>query len=123
MAVQIPACQARYQGHITASTTRWPPGDPCDEGGATVTYPVLTLLFLPLAGFGGVVQIFDTSLWGAELQDARPLFEHRGHAPSPSAAITVSTHIWHPERPRTLLSAATDGSVHVWDWIDQSAGS
>lgn len=92
-------------------------------------HPVLTLLFLhyhlhPLAGFGGAVQIFDTSSWGAELQDARLLFEHSGHAPLPgNAAATVSTHTWHPERPQTLLSAATDGSVHVWDWIDQSASS
>lgn len=90
-------------------------------------HPVLTLLFLHLlhllAGFGGAVQVFDTSSWGAELQDARLLFEHRGHAPSPATAATVSTHAWHPERARTLLSAATDGSVHVWDWIDQSAGS
>lgn len=99
---------------------QWPLGDPCDKGGTTVTCPVLSIL---LAGFSGVVQIFDTSLWGSELQDARPLFEHSGHAPSPDAAITVSTHMWHQERPRTLLSAATDGSVHVWDWIEQSAGS
>lgn len=87
-------------------------------------HPVLTLL-LPLAGFGGLVQIFNTSAWGAELEEARPLFEHRGHAPLSvvSAPVTVSVHIWHPEQPRTLLSAATDGSVHVWDWIDQSTGS
>lgn len=92
-------------------------------------HPVLTLLSLHhhlfhlLAGFGGAVQIFDTSSWGAELQDARLLFEHRGHAPWPSTTATISTHMWHPEQSQTLLSAATDGSVHVWDWIDQSAGS
>uniref|UniRef100_A0A4W6D4D1 WD repeat domain 73 n=1 Tax=Lates calcarifer TaxID=8187 RepID=A0A4W6D4D1_LATCA len=81
----------------------------------------------PLAGFSGAVQIYDASVWTSELQEARPLFEHRGHAVSPEQSddgvppILVTSHVWHPERPRTLLSAASDGSVHVWDWVDQSA--
>lgn len=80
---------------------------------------------LLLAGFGGAVQIFDTSAWGAEQQDAQPLFEHRGHAVASDGCppVVVTAHIWHPEQPQTLLSAASDSSVHVWDWIDQSAGS
>uniref|UniRef100_A0A3P8NH96 WD repeat domain 73 n=2 Tax=Astatotilapia calliptera TaxID=8154 RepID=A0A3P8NH96_ASTCA len=78
---------------------------------------------ISVSGFSGVVQIYNTRLWGAEPQEARPLFEHRGHAVSSqqtddSVPTFVTSHIWHPERPRTLLSAASDGSVHVWDWVD-----
>lgn len=35
----------------------------------------------------------------------------------------VTTHSWHPWRPRTLLSAGTDGSLHVWDWVDKTLNS
>ncbi|XP_075873174.1 integrator complex assembly factor WDR73 [Nelusetta ayraudi] len=101
------------------------PARPCPLGDdVTASWAPALDGYIAVSGFGGAVQVFDTSSWGAELQDARLLFEHRGHAPSPATtAATVSTHAWHPERARTLLSAATDGSVHVWDWIDQSAGS
>uniref|UniRef100_A0A8D3B665 WD repeat-containing protein 73 n=1 Tax=Scophthalmus maximus TaxID=52904 RepID=A0A8D3B665_SCOMX len=73
------------------------------------------------------VQIYDTSVWRPEPQDALPLFEHRGHEVSSrqsdegSVPALVTSHVWHPDRPRTLLSAAADGSVHVWDWVDRSA--
>ncbi|XP_029927560.1 integrator complex assembly factor WDR73 [Myripristis murdjan] len=79
------------------------------------------------SGFSGTVQIYDTSAWAAEPAAARPLFEHRGHVVSSQRAdslpVLVTSHVWHPERPRTLLSAAADGSVHVWDWVDQSAAA
>ncbi|XP_047453701.1 WD repeat-containing protein 73 [Mugil cephalus] len=78
---------------------------------------------LSVSGFSGVVQIFNTRFWRTELQDAQPLFQHRGHVVSSpetdnSVPIYVTSHTWHPERPQTLLSAASDGSVHVWDWVD-----
>ncbi|KAM9353608.1 integrator complex assembly factor WDR73 [Symphorus nematophorus] len=80
-----------------------------------------------VSGFSATVQIYDASVWRTEQQEVRPLFEHRGHAVSPQpddgAPVCVTSHAWHPERPRTLLSAASDGSVHLWDWVDQSAGS
>ncbi|XP_068613282.1 WD repeat-containing protein 73 [Brachionichthys hirsutus] len=85
-----------------------------------------------VSGFSGAVQIYDTSVWGAEPREVQPLFQHRGHAVSQSqlgdgvpvpVPVSITGHTWHPERPRTLLSAASDGSVHLWDWVDQSAGS
>ncbi|XP_039974866.1 WD repeat-containing protein 73 [Xiphias gladius] len=81
---------------------------------------------IAVSGFSGTVQIYNTSAWRAELQEARPLFEHRGHVVSSqrsddAAPVSVTSHAWHPDRPRTLLSAASDGSVHVWDWVDRSA--
>ncbi|XP_044215874.1 WD repeat-containing protein 73 [Thunnus albacares] len=81
-----------------------------------------------VSGFSAAVQIYNTSVWTAALQEAQPLFEHRGHTVSSQQSddgvpVFVTSHVWHPERPRTLLSAASDGSVHVWDWVDQSAAS
>ncbi|XP_051261369.1 WD repeat-containing protein 73 [Dicentrarchus labrax] len=80
---------------------------------------------IAVSGFSGAVQIYSSSVWTTELQEAQPLFEHRGHAVSSQSddgvPVFVTSHVWHPERPRTLLSAASDGSVHVWDWVDQSA--
>ncbi|XP_041799045.1 WD repeat-containing protein 73 [Chelmon rostratus] len=82
---------------------------------------------IAVSGFSGAVQIYNTSVWKTELQETRPLFEHRGHTVSSQSddgvPVRVTAHVWHPERPRTLLSAASDGSVHVWDWVDQPAGS
>ncbi|KAF0032056.1 hypothetical protein F2P81_016611 [Scophthalmus maximus] len=82
---------------------------------------------IAVSGLGRAVQIYDTSVWRPEPQDALPLFEHRGHEVSSrqsdegSVPALVTSHVWHPDRPRTLLSAAADGSVHVWDWVDRSA--
>ncbi|CAG6014450.1 unnamed protein product [Menidia menidia] len=75
-----------------------------------------------VSGFGGAVQIYDTSAWTSERLDAQPLFQHRGHAVSSRPddgcpPATVTSHVWHPEWRRTLLSAASDGSLHVWDWV------
>ncbi|CAK6975013.1 WD repeat-containing protein 73 [Scomber scombrus] len=82
-----------------------------------------------VSGFSGSVRIYDASVWRSEhQQEVEPLFEHRGHSVSSQQSdddddvpVFITAHVWHPERPRTLLSAASDGSVHVWDWVDQSA--
>ncbi|XP_020510267.2 WD repeat-containing protein 73 [Labrus bergylta] len=99
----------------------------CDLGDVTVSWAPTLDDCVAVSGFSGVVQIFDTSLWRSELQEARPLFVHRGHTvsspPEDGVPVLVTHHVWHPELPRTLLSAASDGSVHVWDWVDQSAAS
>ncbi|OXB53485.1 hypothetical protein ASZ78_009368 [Callipepla squamata] len=69
------------------------------------------------AGFDGSVRIYDTQSWAGAGCHAEPLFVHEGHEwggtrPRPR----VTAHAWHPHRARTLVSAATDGSLHVWDW-------
>ncbi|KAK2909671.1 WD repeat-containing protein 73 isoform X2 [Channa argus] len=77
---------------------------------------------IAVSGLSGAVQIYDTSLWKMEPQEAQLLFEHRGHVVSSQTQnhhdVFITSHVWHPVRPRTLLSAASDGSVHVWDWVD-----
>ncbi|CAL8340063.1 integrator complex assembly factor WDR73 [Gadus morhua] len=79
---------------------------------------------LAVSGFDGGVQVFSVSTWGPEAREQRALFQHRGHSVLPSersAPVRTTAHAWHPDRPRTLLSAATDGSVHVWDWVHPGA--
>ncbi|XP_056587398.1 WD repeat-containing protein 73 isoform X2 [Triplophysa dalaica] len=80
---------------------------------------------LSVSGFDGTVQVYNTRNWSTEAQTPQPVFSHRGHDMSYEAKCSgsrpvVTTHAWHPSRPNTLLSAATDGSVHVWDWVDKS---
>ncbi|XP_021239860.1 WD repeat-containing protein 73 isoform X2 [Numida meleagris] len=77
---------------------------------------------LAVSGFDGSVHIYDTRGWDGAGGDARPLFVHRGHAPGNGERPQVTAHAWHPQKARTLLSAATDGSLHVWEWV-QPRGS
>ncbi|XP_028326984.1 integrator complex assembly factor WDR73 [Gouania willdenowi] len=77
--------------------------------------------YVSVSGFGGVVEIYNVSSWSTDSQVvAESLFQHRGHAVSSNVdvSVVVTAHTWHPERPRTLMSAASDGSVHVWDWVE-----
>ncbi|KAM9205836.1 integrator complex assembly factor WDR73 [Mergus octosetaceus] len=81
---------------------------------------------LAISGFDGTVQVYDTRRWDRSGREAEPLFIHRGHAfggPAGSAGPPrVTVHTWHPQKPRTLLSAASDGSLHVWDWVQPCGG-
>uniref|UniRef100_A0A8C9ESK1 WD repeat domain 73 n=1 Tax=Pavo cristatus TaxID=9049 RepID=A0A8C9ESK1_PAVCR len=70
---------------------------------------------LAVSGFDGTVHIYDTQGWDGSGGEARPLFVHKGHAFGERPWVTA--HAWHPQKPRTVLSAATDGSLHVWDWV------
>uniref|UniRef100_A0A8C6FZM7 WD repeat domain 73 n=1 Tax=Moschus moschiferus TaxID=68415 RepID=A0A8C6FZM7_MOSMO len=80
---------------------------------------------LAISGFDGTVQVYDVTSWAGVGHQVEPLFTHRGHiflddsgmAPAP----LVTTHTWHPCKPRTVLSAASDASLHVWDWVDPCA--
>ncbi|KAL0994042.1 hypothetical protein UPYG_G00117060 [Umbra pygmaea] len=82
---------------------------------------------LAVSGFDGMVHIYDTVSWRPELMEFQPLFIHRGHMMSDdqldASSFVVTTHVWHPSRPRTVISAAVDGSVHVWDWVDRGTAS
>ncbi|XP_053333985.1 WD repeat-containing protein 73 [Clarias gariepinus] len=90
----------------------------------TVTWAPALGNHLAVSGFDGLVQIYDTRSWSMESEPPQPIFVHQGHELSceekTDATLVVTTHVWHPWRPRTLLSAASDGSVHVWDWVDKN---
>ncbi|NXD85331.1 WDR73 protein, partial [Halcyon senegalensis] len=80
---------------------------------------------LAISGFDGTVHVYDTQSWDSSGREAEPVFVHKGHmfggAGSSGDPPLVTAHTWHPQKPRTLLSAASDGSLHVWDWV-QSCG-
>uniref|UniRef100_A0A8C2SSX3 Uncharacterized protein n=1 Tax=Coturnix japonica TaxID=93934 RepID=A0A8C2SSX3_COTJA len=66
-----------------------------------------------VSGFDGTVCIYDTCSWDG--RDAAPLFVHRGHALRLQPLVTA--HTWHPHKARTVLSAASNGALHVWEWV------
>ncbi|MEE6473283.1 hypothetical protein FKM82_009929 [Ascaphus truei] len=77
---------------------------------------------LSISGFDGTVQIYDTQCWDGTLKEKEPLFTHKGHSVAgvceDGSIPRITTHVWHPWKQRTVLSAATDGSLHFWDWTD-----
>ncbi|XP_075414140.1 integrator complex assembly factor WDR73-like isoform X2 [Tenrec ecaudatus] len=86
--------------------------------------PVLDNCFA-ISGFDGTIQVYDVTSWGEVESQVEPLFTHRGHifldANERNTTPLVTNHLWHPCKPRTLLSAASDASLHVWDWVDLQA--
>ncbi|XP_065452513.1 WD repeat-containing protein 73 isoform X3 [Chrysemys picta bellii] len=82
---------------------------------------------LAVSGFNGTVHIYDTRNWPVSGGEAEPLFSHKGHIFSGMDTggdfPLVTTHAWHPWKPRMLLSAASDGSLHVWDWAESHKNS
>ncbi|KAM7179637.1 integrator complex assembly factor WDR73 isoform 1-T1 [Macrochelys suwanniensis] len=82
---------------------------------------------LAVSGFNGTVHIYDTRSWPVSGGEAEPLFSHKGHILSGmdngGGFPLVTTHAWHPWKPRMLLSAASDGSLHVWDWAESHKNS
>ncbi|XP_008121634.2 WD repeat-containing protein 73 [Anolis carolinensis] len=93
----------------------------------SVSFAPLLRGCLSVSGFDGTVRIYDTRHWDPLMpEEAKPLFLHKGHllsgARDTETPPWVTAHTWHPSRPRTLLSAASDGSLHAWDWADPPAG-
>ncbi|NXT20487.1 WDR73 protein, partial [Syrrhaptes paradoxus] len=78
---------------------------------------------LAVSGFDGTVHVYDVRSWDGSGREAEPIFVHKGHAfGGDGDPPVVTAHTWHPQKPRTVLSAASDGSLHVWDWV-QPCGS
>ncbi|KFZ62873.1 WD repeat-containing protein 73, partial [Antrostomus carolinensis] len=77
---------------------------------------------LAVSGFDGTVHVYDTQSWDSSGREAEPIFIHKGHAfggmGDNGDPPLVTVHTWHPQKPRTLLSAANDCSLHVWDWVE-----
>ncbi|XP_035636850.1 WD repeat-containing protein 73 [Oncorhynchus keta] len=115
--LRAPLCQVQL--HVQRKTT--------SDDFMKVTWAPALDNCLAVSGFDGMVQIYDTASWRPELMEFQPLFIHRGHMMSDdqfdTSSAVVTTHVWHPSRPRTVLSAAVDGSVHVWDWVDKATAS
>ena len=58
----------------------------------------------------------------ASEKEVKPVFVHTGHRPVVGMAEpTVWTTCWHPGSVQnSLLSAASDGSLHAWQFIPGS---
>ncbi|NXI36610.1 WDR73 protein, partial [Galbula dea] len=81
---------------------------------------------LGVSGFDGTVHVYSTQSWPSPGEEADPIFIHRGHVVAGGGSSSssssrelpvVTSHTWHLQKPRTLLSAASDGSLHAWDWV------
>lgn len=76
---------------------------------------------ISVSGLDGTVQIYDTRCWDAAVKEVDALFTHRGHSVmgecEDGSVPRVTVHSWHPWKERTLVSAANDGSLHIWDWL------
>ncbi|KAM8975636.1 integrator complex assembly factor WDR73 [Pelodytes ibericus] len=77
---------------------------------------------ISISGFDGTVQIYNTTHWDMAMKERDSLFTHRGHAVMgmcvDGSVPRITAHSWHPWKERMVLSAATDGSLHAWDWSD-----
>ncbi|XP_073517345.1 WD repeat-containing protein 73 [Phyllobates terribilis] len=77
---------------------------------------------ISISGLDGTVQIYDTGPWDTVVKEVDALFTHRGHSAmgqcEDGSVPRVTVHSWHPWKERMLVSAANDGSLHIWDWLD-----
>ncbi|CAJ0930262.1 unnamed protein product [Ranitomeya imitator] len=75
-----------------------------------------------VSGLDGTVHIYNTEPWDAVVKEVDALFIHRGHSAmgqcEDGSVPMVTVHSWHPWKERMLVSAANDGSLHIWDWLD-----
>ncbi|XP_068122731.1 WD repeat-containing protein 73 [Hyperolius riggenbachi] len=78
---------------------------------------------ISVSGLDGTVQIYNTQSWDQTLAEKEALFSHTGHSVmgecEDGSEPRVTCHSWHPWKERTLISAANDGSLHMWDWLDR----
>ncbi|XP_028655234.1 WD repeat-containing protein 73 isoform X1 [Erpetoichthys calabaricus] len=75
---------------------------------------------IAVSGFSGSIEIYNITSWHSTDTEACPMFVHKGHTVledrDKGEIPLVTAHTWHPWKPRTVLSAATDGSLQVWEW-------
>ena len=48
--------------------------------------------------------------------DPDAMFIHDGHEDEMDSRVRILTHDWHFSNDRMLISAATDGSLHAWQF-------
>uniref|UniRef100_A0A8B9G8E8 WD repeat-containing protein 73 n=1 Tax=Amazona collaria TaxID=241587 RepID=A0A8B9G8E8_9PSIT len=120
------------RGHLTLTDVR-KPSEPLASVKCSVPSPSSNAEFLcvswapalegcvAISGFDGTVHVYDTRSWDSSASAAEPTFVHKGHMfgeeDSNGDPPLVTAHTWHPQKPRTLLSAASDGSLSIWDWV------
>lgn len=49
----------------------------------------------------------------------KTIFTHDGHEKEGAETVKVHAHIWHPRIARLLISAGSDGGLHMWQYTVQ----
>lgn len=74
---------------------------------------------ISISGFGNIIQIYDSGQWKkAEDPDkVEPIFVHDGHQVccNQPEVNQVTYHGWHPTKHGLMLSADSEGSLHVFE--------
>ncbi|KAK3596714.1 hypothetical protein CHS0354_025011 [Potamilus streckersoni] len=78
--------------------------------------------FVSTSGFDSEVDIFCfDSFKNSDENKIGPVFTHEGHVTTCEEPIasdfTVTSHLQHPFQASLILSAASDGSLHAWEYI------
>ena len=67
--------------------------------------------------------IYETLEWSQKESNCpvvKPTFVHKGHEvcldEDYTGILTVLHHSWHPSQTQLVLSAASDGSLHAWNY-------
>ncbi|XP_019863719.1 PREDICTED: WD repeat-containing protein 73-like isoform X2 [Amphimedon queenslandica] len=75
----------------------------------------LTLTISPyndrLLGLHPGIIIYDTTS-----MPPKAIFTHDGHEKEGAESVKVHGHIWHQSIPRLLISAGSDGGLHMWQY-------
>lgn len=75
-----------------------------------------------ISGFDGNIYIYDTikePIGESEYLFTESIFKHEGHVKNcsdQSDNVKTVAHLWHPCKPDLLMSSATDGSLHAWEY-------
>lgn len=82
---------------------------------------------MSVSGFDGNIYIYETSKWpesNSGCPVVKPSFVHRGHEvcleEDFKGTLTVLHHSWHLSQSTLILSAASDGSLHAWNYSEQT---
>lgn len=107
------------QNHDVLSLSTGQTFSPASDEHMTIRASFCEKLFA-ISGKDSAVNIYALS--SSSDQEVNPVFVHTGHRPvAGMAEPTVWTTSWHPDSvPNSLLSAASDGSLHAWQFIPGS---
>ncbi|XP_067668839.1 WD repeat-containing protein 73-like [Haliotis asinina] len=98
---------------VNSVQTKLPQAEP---GEITLSICPTNSNIVAVTGVDGCVQIYDRSKWG-DTEFVTPVFVHQGHIADredQSQVVLTSQHLWYQWKQETMLSAASDGSLHIF---------
>ncbi|KAL4220251.1 WD repeat-containing protein [Mactra antiquata] len=70
-------------------------------------------------GLDGMVYIYNTLSLTLEDKILEPVFIHKGHvmnSETQTGSLYITSHLWHPWQQDLIISAASDCSLHAWQY-------